>query len=613
MTAKEKSKLISRKLRRQNKKAMQSVGEHFDTHLVDQFTKIRHVKRPVISWILLVFFLSIGVFIQTRQLSAYYIDDVPISGGVLKEGMVGEVTNFNPLYITSNADSSLSELIFSSLVKYDGEGEVIGDLAKRWTANSAGTQWTFELRDDAFWHDGEQVTADDVVFTFDMLQHPDSGSPLLSSWRGVKVEKDDDYKVTFKLPNAFTPLPDSLTGVGIIPEHVLSNVTAEQLRGHKFNLIEPIGSGPFIYSDSVSLEGRGEEDVTLRFRLLSHRKYHLGQPRLNGLTLFVYSDREKMVNAFNEGELGLAGGLVATDIDTSAFIEQKEDEEGEPTPDRSTVVLDTANIQTVPRTAGVFLFLNNSDPLFKDAAVREAVALATDRGQIVELSDGFYFNLKGPLLSSHLGYSAKKLQPNRNVAEAAKVLKDAKWILNQEEGVRYKGDVKLEFTVISQADDIFPEALSVLQESLLEVGIAVNANIISSERIQQDFIAEHQYQALLFGIEMGHDADQFAFWHSSQSGLNGRNLSNYNSTTADLALESGRTRVDEELREAKYSTFVSRWVADNPAVALYQPSYTYTNRKQVKGVDIELIDKSSDRYHNVHRWTINVGQAEKPY
>ena len=195
---------------------------------------------------------------------------------------------------------------------------------------------------------------------------------------------------------------------------------------------------------------------------------------------------------------------------------------------------------------------------------------------------------------------------------AKKLLNRAGWKLKSN-GYRYKKSKRLELTIISQADDILPEVLVTLQKELKGIGIFVKAKLVNSESIQQDYLAGHRYQAVLYGINTGLDPDQFAFWHSSQRSLNGRNLSQYNSPVVDTALEAGRNRTSVTLRKIKYHAFQSRWRADVPAIALYQPSYIYAHKKQVRGVELELLTTPADRYHSVYKWTVNLGQAEKPY
>jgi len=114
----------------------------------------------------------------------------------------------------------------------------------------------------------------------------------------------------------------------------------------------------------------------------------------------------------------------------------------------------------------------------------------------------------------------------------------------------------------------------------------------------------HSYDILLYGISIGSDPDVYAYWHSSQAKAGRFNLSEYKSATADVSLESGRTRPDRELRAAKYKPLLESWRADVPAIALYQPPTFYATRTPIFGYDPVRLNTVSDRFYNVHEWQI---------
>ncbi len=141
----------------------------------------------------------------------------------------------------------------------------------------------------------------------------------------------------------------------------------------------------------------------------------------------------------------------------------------------------------------------------------------------------------------------------------------------------------------------------------------MKARAIEESEIQQNHISPHNYGALLFGVAMGADPDSFVYWHSSQSGVNGFNLSEVENDTIDEALQSGRTRLDEELRIAKYKSFLEEWVDYSPAVALYQPGYSYAQRRTVDNTLPASINAPEQRYEMVHLWRVNTAEGTKPY
>ena len=123
-----------------------------------------------------------------------------------REGVLGHPFSVSPLTARTQADRDLVALVFSGLVRNGPNGTLVPDLAARWSVDEKGKVWTFELRDDARWHDGEPVTADDVVYTIETLQDPDYTGPGATSWSEVTVRAVSPTVVTFTLK---TPLGGS--------------------------------------------------------------------------------------------------------------------------------------------------------------------------------------------------------------------------------------------------------------------------------------------------------------------------------------------------------------------------------------------------------------------
>ena len=126
----------------------------------------------------------------------------------------------------------------------------------------------------------------------------------------------------------------------------------------------------------------------------------------------------------------------------------------------------------------------------------------------------------------------------------------------------------------------------------------------------QGALSSHAYDAILYGISIGVDPDVFVYWDSSQADVrstNRLNFSEYKSTAADVALEAGRTRLDNQLRSAKYKVFLQTWQKDAPALALYQPRLLYISHTVVYGLTDASINSDAARLNNVQDWMIHVG------
>lgn len=581
---------LRRRLKNQKesiKQAGDSASETFDKHVVGRWRNLREVRRFAIGWLVLVALLFGGVYLQTRDLSAFYKVDLPVAGGTFREGVVGRITNMNPIFATSASDSAAASLMFSSLFTYDQENRLVGELARGHQISDDGLIYTISLRDDVFWHDGEQLTSDDVVFTYETIQHPDTRSFLSSSWSDIKIQKIDDFTVTFSLPNPFAPFLNSLTNGGILPEHILSSSLPSELRSHPFNTESPVGTGPFIFNELTI----GEREASV-LRLRRFDNFYRGAAALDRFVLQTYEDRDDLVNAYIEGELTAAGGLQSEDRDVIniGFDSRWYD---------------------LPLNNGVYVFMKTTDELLDDAKLRRALVLATDKLDISERLESRFTPIDGPLLRRQLGYSSEHTQADVDIQTANKLLDELGWKWRSD-GLRYKDNQPLEIQMVTQSSDDYPLVAQALRDQWSEVGISLQILAVDEAAIQESHIAPHNYQTLLFGIALGKDPDVFAYWHSSQSGANGFNLSEYRNDIVDTALEGGRTRLDRDIRAAKYGTFLEQWVKDNPAIALYQSGYSYVQRDSVSGFDIRRITAPGDRFYSVNLWRINTAETVRP-
>lgn len=146
-----------------------------------------------------------------------------------------------------------------------------------------------------------------------------------------------------------------------------------------------------------------------------------------------------------------------------------------------------------------------------------------------------------------------------------------------------------------------------MQQQWAKVGVKIDVHYYSSDDLQSQVIAAHDYDILLYGISVGVDPDEFAYWDSSQASLGSQghlNLSEYKSGIADQALEGARTRSDVAIRAAKYKGFLTSWAQDAPALALYQPNYLYISRGPVFGYGRKAYNSGIDRFYNITDWAI---------
>lgn len=551
------------------------------------------VRRFVFGWIILSIVMILGVLYQFSMLGGYYQKIQPVAGGTFTEGMVGSFSDANPLFASGPVDGSVARLLFGSLLTYDAKGALVGDLAESYTVDERARVYTVTLKNNIVWHDGREFTADDVVYTYQLIQNPDVRSPLFTSWQSVKVEKKDDRTVLFTLPASLASFPHSLTN-GIIPEHVLSQYSAAQMRTIPFNTAEPIGTGPFKFV-KLEVTQNNPERREGSLVLVPNDSYHLGAPKLDRFVIRYFSDDASLADSFRNGELTAMTGLdtVPDDLQMQGAVAR----------DYETAL-----------NGQVMAFFKTSLPPLNDAKVRQALTAAVNRSTIISQLGFPAAVSNGPLLPDQIGYDKNIVQLPYNKAAAEKLLDESGWVKGAD-GMRIKDGKPLQVNLYSQSGSEYAVVAKELQKAWKEVGVQVSVSLQADEDLQST-LNYHTYDVLLYGISLGSDPDVFAYWHSSQaepaaSGGQRVNFSEYKSKVADSALEGGRTRSEPALRAAKYRPFLEAWRTDAPAVALYQTRYLYIAQVDIAGFNQTVINSAFDRYSTVHNWMILQEKVKK--
>lgn len=539
--------------------------------------KIAGARRFVASWMLLALLVCAGTVGSLLYVNKAANTAKPVAGGTYTEGMIGEITNLNPLFSSGGLDDSTAKLIFNGLLKYDTKGELVPDLASEWKANEDRKSYTVTLRDDIVWHDGRPFSADDVVYTIGAIQNPATRSTQFASWQGVTVKAVSKYEVRFELPAPFAPFPGALT-VPILPKHVLGDTQPAMLRSSPFNT-QPIGTGPFIFSAL-----RNDQPKEQQIELTKNIDYFKSAPKLERFVIHTYPDDESLANALEDREITAAVDLK---IDTVQQFNS----------DKSIRSVD------MPLNSGVYAFFKNTTPPLTDATVRGALAQSINRQAILTLFKARYAPLKGPLLPYQLGYDSAYTQQT-NLAQAEKTLDGLGWN-KQADGIRAKDGVRLELGLTTVNSAQYSALASELQKQWRAAGVSIKPQLLTSEQLQQTALSAHSYDILLYGISIGHDPDVYAYWHSSQARTGGLNFSEWKSGRADASLDVARTRLEPVLREARYKTFQDEWLKNNPAVALYQPRLTYSYHQNATGFKPFPSNNASDRLTNVEEWTVS--------
>lgn len=521
-------------------------------------------------------------------------DAIPAYGGTYSEALVGEPQFINPLLLGINdTDKDIAALVYSGLMKYDESGSVVPDLAERYEISQDGKEYTFFLRDDAEWHDGEKVTADDVLFTLSAILNPDYGSPQRASLQGIKVEKIDDRAVKLILSQPYAQFLERMT-IGIISRRVWEGINPQNINLAEANLM-PIGSGPYRF---VKFK-KDKYGRIVSFSLAANPRYHGGAPFVAAIDLFFYRTVDEALQAYQRKDvMGIAG----------VQPRQKDDLE------KRGVKIYSMN---VPKYFAVF-FNQTRNKALADKNVRIALSTATDKTAIVrDVFDDNATGIDSPILPWLAGYNpdAKKYAYNAEAARAQ--LENAGWKDSNNDGVREKTIGKdkdatpLEVTLVtSDLPDLIQtgEMLKVQWEAL---GAKVTLETYTIDELKQQIIKQRRYEALLFGEALSHTPDPYLFWHSSQKRDPGLNLALYDNKHVDAVLETIRESLNENERIESMKKFQETLVEDIPAVFLYSPHYLYAVSNDVKNITATHISTPARRFSAIETWYIATTRVPK--
>ncbi|MCC6405300.1 MAG: hypothetical protein IT405_02860 [Candidatus Yanofskybacteria bacterium] len=550
---------------------------------------LSRTERYLVLWCTLLFVGALASVPFTTYW--HYTESVPSSGGRLVEGILGEPRLVNPLLSqTNDADRDLASLVFSGLYRINGDGKLVPDLAKTMPEiTSDGLSYSVTIRDDARWHDGVPVTADDIVFTVQAAQNPDYGavSTVRGNWQGVTAERVSDRVVIFKLKAKYAQFPNNLT-LGIIPQHLWADIKPINFSLSELN-IKPVGSGPYRFKSLT----KNDTGRVHSYRLQAWTQYYGGRPYIDELEFRFFGSEDELIEAFNTNKIDNIGYLSGSNVSRLKF--------------RNRINLEQLKM---PRYFALFFNQNQSKAL-SDKNVRLALNYATDRIQIINQNlDGNAFLINSPMMGGILDINPAVRTYDYDLDQAKSVLKAGGWTAN-DAGIPAKNkDTALELKITTST---WPELTAVAQqvkEQWEKLGAKVTVEAVPISQLQT-IIKERNYQILLFGEIMSLDPDPYTLWHSSQRQEPGLNLALYKNDTADKLLEEARQTLNPLERMQKYDEFQKVLIEDIPAVFLYSPHYLYGLDERVHGFNTTLISMPADRFANIATWYLNTSRRFK--
>lgn len=557
---------------------------------------LRLVRRAVIMWLSLVCVLLVAGLLQSLALTNEVQTNALISGGTYAEGVVDRINTINPLYAESSTEIAASRLIYRPLFTYDETGRLRGILASSWSVSEDGKTYSVKLRDGVKWTDGEKFTADDVVFTMNLIKNPVVDSPLLPIWSNVEIAKVNDLEIKFTLRDSNSSFQHMLN-FGVLPEHILRDVKPEETRSFMADdSVKVVGTGMFKFAGMES----GEQTI-LKFSGIEKRT------RLQSLMIRAYANETDLVEGFKNREIN-----AATNLSTTNAVE----------------LLKSGDAQLVqaPIRNGMFALFNNSTGVTSDKTIREALRLAVDRNEIrqlltneIKIGDETVEidaprPLETPIATGIIQTVDELSQPEFNLEAAATKLDEAGWKLN-DQNQRIKDGQILELNIVAPAVRLSTRndksTAEILSDMWQKLGVKVNLKIISeSDTFTRDYLVPRNYDVLVYQLNLSSNPDVSAYWLSIAANESGLNFANYKSRISDLFLTTARSETNTNKRSARYTDFAKQWINDVPAIALYQPNIYNVTRSGIESLSkYHLLNNLADRFFDINNWTAVTGQV----
>jgi peptide/nickel transport system substrate-binding protein len=481
------------------------------------------------------------------------------------------------------ADNEVADLLFLRLANLkpggatSGEGGFEPSLATGWTRRDSVTL-AFDLDRRARWHDGQPVTARDVVFTFG-LARDSAVSPtlagLLSRIDSVYAEGDSRVVVHYRQPYA-EQLYDAAFQVQPLPSHLLAGVGRDSLARDAF-VQHPVGDGPYrwVRSDGTSL-----------IELTANDDFFLGRPGIGRVIFRTAGDADARLNLLLSGEADVLAAVVPPLANG----------------DRVTAT-GRLRLVGVPSTSIGYLLFNTRDPadtarphpILSDVRVRRAIALALDRPAIVRAVLGPYGVVPYGPVSSLLWVSHLTPGPApRDLDEARRLLAAAGWRDANGDGILDRRGRPLRLSINVPAPSAARKAMAALvQEQLRQAGIQADLLLLEGP------VHGERRNAGRFDIDFsGASQDPTpAGLTQSWSCRGGSNVARYCDPAVDSML--ARAIVSVTPADSLWRAGIERIEADQPAVFMYSPVLVYGVSTRLGNVDI----RPDAPWSRVWRWS----------
>jgi len=490
--------------------------------------------------------------------STFYDDPgKPAYGDTIVTASIGEASNLIPILAGDSASHDVANLVYSGLVKYDKNLNIVGVLAKSWEISRDNLSIIFHLRKGVRWQDGTPFTAHDVLYTYKVIVDPKTPTPYSGDFKPVKEAKVvDDYTFSVTYEKPFAPALQSWA-IGILPRHLLEgkDVTTSSL------VRKPIGTGPYFFKEWIPAD---------RIVLTANNDYFEGKPYIERRITRVIPDLATMfleLKRYSLDMMGLTPMQALKQTDYPGFRRE-------------------FNKYKYLGFSYVYLGYNLKHELFKDKRVRKAITHAINKQEIIDgILLGQGVEATGPYKPDMWAYNGNVKHYEHSKEKALSLLRDAGFE-KQQDGILVKDGKPFEFTVlVNQGNDVRIRTAELIQKRLRDVGINAKIRTIEWATFVNEFIDKRNFEAVILGWSFGPEPDLFDIWHSSKQGPKEFNFIYFENKDVDELIIKARYTMDQEERKKYYFRIQEILADEQPYTFLFIPYSLVAVHKRIKGIE----------------------------
>ena len=495
---------------------------------------------------------------------------IPVSGGTIREGLIGTPRFINPILATNQAERDISALVYSGILNYNEEGNLVPDLAGSVEFDDDTKSYFITIREDANFHDGTKVTAFDVAFTFNLVKNPAINSPLFSVWENIAIEAQNETDLVIAINTSKEDFDNHLT-TGILPQHLWDTPEPENIMFNSLNM-EPIGSGPYKFF-SISESRNGSIDHV-------HLKNKYNNTAVKDLYIVFFSNQLSLLEALKNGDIDSAGNLSSQflgELDANQF---------------------TTDSIVLPRVFNIFFNQNRSDAL-RSNEVRTALNLIINRQSIInDAMNSFAVPTETPIPPTINNVQFHRTASSEEDFED--ILLSAGWEKN-EQNTWQKDDAILALTIRTLDTPQFENIANAIAAQWTKAGIEVRVEVFRQTDLLNTIIRPRDFEVLLFGIEISRSNNLYPFFHSSQQIDPGLNIAQYANIQIDNNLDLLQNSSKEE-RVTALKNILAILDEELPLIPILSPTYNYVYNSEISILLPKQISSPHDRFSLIKNW-----------